>query len=272
MPAEGDEMQLPDRAVHESVAESAAALLDRLRARTPRVHCITNAVAQNFTANALLAIGAVPSMTLSPEEIGSFIAGANALLVNLGTLDPERREATAIAVETATRLNLPWVLDPVFIDRSSPRAVFARTLLLSAPKAVRLNAAEFSALSGSEPSREALAAYARTAKAVIGLSGATDQVSDGERFAAIANGHALMAKVTAMGCAASALVAACLSVEPDAWRATAAALTIVGVAGELAAAKAAGPGSFAVAILDTLFNLDGPALIATARVNFTKVT
>jgi hydroxyethylthiazole kinase len=242
-------------------------LLDRLRARSLRVHCITNAVAQNFTANVLLAAGAVPSMTLSAEEIGPFVAGANALLVNLGTLDYERREATAVAVEAATRGNVPWVLDPVFIDRSTPRAALARALIASAPKAVRLNGAEFSALSGSEPSREALTAYTRDKKTVIGLSGATDLVSDGARLATIANGHALMAKVTAMGCAASALVAAFLGVEPDAWRATAAALTMIGVAGELAAAKANGPGSFAVAIIDTLYNLDGPTLIARAKVN-----
>src|SRR5712691_194996 len=107
------------------LAQAAAGILSRIRARRPRVHCITNAVAQNFTANMLLATGAVPSMTLSPEEIGAFVAGANALLVNLGTLDIERREATAVAVEAATRGNLPWVLDPVFIDRSTARAAFA---------------------------------------------------------------------------------------------------------------------------------------------------
>ena len=260
-------MHNPDAISHDDVPQIAAALLDRLRARSPRVHCITNAVAQNFTANVLLAAGAVPSMTLSPEEIGAFVARADALLVNLGTLDYERREATAVAVEAATRRNVPWVLDPVFIDRSTPRAALARALIARAPKALRLNGAEFSALSGSEPTREALTAYARDKKTVIGLSGATDLVSDGERLATIANGHALMAKVTAMGCAASALVAACLGVEPDAWRATAAALTVIGVAGELAAAKVNGPGSFAVAIIDTLYNLDGPTLIARAKVN-----
>jgi len=254
-------------ATRDNMPQIAAALLDRLRARSPRVHCITNAVAQNFTANVLLAAGAVPSMTLSAEEIGSFVADAKALLVNLGTLDRERREATAMAVEATTRGSVPWVLDPVFIDRSSPRAAFARALIASIPKAVRLNAAEFSTLAASEPTREALSAYARDKKTVLGLSGATDWVSDGERFAAIANGHALMAKVTAMGCAASALVAACLAVEPDAWRATTAALVIIGVAGELAAEKAAGPGSFAAAIIDTLYNLDGPTLIARAKVN-----
>jgi hydroxyethylthiazole kinase len=267
MPAEGDEMHNPDAISHDDVPQIAAVLLDRLRVRSPRVHCITNAVAQNFTANVLLAAAAVPSMTLSPEEIGPFVTGANALLVNLGTLDRERREATVTAVEAATRANVPWVLDPVFIDRSTARAAFARALIASAPNAVRLNRAEFSALAGSEPTREALAAYARDKKTVIGLSGATDLVSDGDRLGAIANGHALMAKVTAMGCATSALVAACLAVEQDAWRATAAALTMIGIAGELAAEKAAGPGSFAVAIIDALYNLDGPTLIARAKVN-----
>ena len=254
------------------MAQFAAALIERLRARSPRVHCITNAVAQNFTANVLLAVGCVPSMTLSAEEIGAFVSRADALLVNLGTFDRERREATAIAVETATRGSLPWVLDPVFIDRSTARAAFAQALLASVPKSVRLNAAEFIALSGNEPTRDALAAYARSRKSVIGLSGATDLVGDGERLAVIANGHPLMAKVTAMGCTVSALVAACLGVEQDAWLATAAALTIAGVAGELAAEKAVGPGSFAVAFIDALFNLDGPTLIANARVNFTKAS
>jgi hydroxyethylthiazole kinase len=272
MPAEGDEMHdsetvTPDALSRKDVPQIAAALLGCLRTRSPRVHCITNAVAQNFTANVLLAAGAVPSMTLSVEEIGSFVAGANALLVNLGTFDHERREATEIAVETAAQENLPWVLDPVFIDRTPPRAAFARALIARAPKAIRLNTAEFFALSGSEPTRGTLAGYARDTKTVVGLSGATDWVSDGERFAAIANGHALMAKVTAMGCAASALVAACLGVEKDAWQATAAALTMIGVAGELAAVKADGPGSFAVAIVDTLYNLDGQTLIARAKVS-----
>ena len=263
-------MRLSDAATRGDVpakdlAEGAAALLDRLRARNPRVHCITNAVAQNFTANVLLAMGAVPSMTLSAEEIGAFAASSNALLVNLGTFDDERRAATEIAVKTAAQEHVPWVLDPAFIDRSSARAAYARELVARHPQAVRLNAAEFTALSGSAPAREALAGYARAGKTVLALSGATDSIADGERYASVRNGHALMAKVTAMGCAASALVAACLAVEQDAWRATAGALVMIGVAGEVAAAKADGPGSFAVAILDTLHNLDGPTLLVRTK-------
>jgi hydroxyethylthiazole kinase len=262
---------LPDAAARDDVAQIAAALLVRLRARVPRIHCITNTVAQNFTANALLAASCVPSMTLSPEEIGPFVAGSQALLVNLGTFDRERHEATDIAVETARQGNVPWVLDPVFVDRAAPRADFARKLIELLPKVVRLNHAEFSALANAKPTRDALVAYARRHKTVVALSGETDWVTDGERLAIIANGHPLMAKVTAMGCVASALIAACLAIEPDAWRASAAALEILGVAGELAAAKADGPGSFAVAIIDALYNLDGPALLAQSRIEITKV-
>ena len=260
-------MRSPDEFSPRALVSAAADVLQQLRARSPRVHCITNAVAQNFTANVLLALGCVPSMTLSVGEIGDFVDRSQALLVNLGTFDRERREAIEIAVDTARRGNVSWVLDPVFVDRALPRANFARVLVGRGPHVLRLNRAEFSALAGGEVTPDALVAYARDKAITIGLSGETDWVADGERFATIANGHALMAKVTAMGCAASALVAAFLAVEADAWRATAAALAMIGVAGELAAAKSDGPGSFAVAIIDALYNLDGPTLIAHARVN-----
>jgi len=259
-------MQLPDTALREGVAESAAAVLERLRVRSPRVHCITNAVAQNFTANMLLAAGCVPSMSLDREEIASFVVEADALLVNLGTLDADRRAAAEIAVATATQHGVPWVLDPVFVDRTRTRATFAGALIARSPTVVRLNHAEFATLAGAEPSADAAIAAARANGIVIALSGATDLVTDGEWTAVIANGHPLMAKVTAMGCAASALVAACLGVELDAFRASAAALTLMGVAGEVAAAKSEGPGSFAVAIVDAIHRLDKATLLAHAKV------
>src|SRR5580700_1216912 len=104
------------------LADIAADVLARVRARAPRVHCITNSVAQQYTANMLLAAGAVPSMTISREEIAAFVAGADALLVNLGTFDAERRAAIDVALgamgEAAGEPAMPWVLDPVFIERS----------------------------------------------------------------------------------------------------------------------------------------------------------
>jgi len=259
-------MHHPKAASREGVAQVAADILARLRAGSPRIHCIINSVAQNFTANVLLAAGCVPSMTLSAEEIGAFVVGAQGLLVNLGTFDRERRRATEIAVVTATQHKLPWVLDPVFVDRAPSRAVFARELIGRKPMVVRLNRGEFYALAGNAPSQDAAITYARANRTIVGLSGEVDLITDGERVATVANGHPLMTKVTAMGCAGSAIVAACLVVEPDAFRATTAALIILGVAGELAAEKSAGPGSFATAIIDAFHSLDGQLLAARAKV------
>jgi hydroxyethylthiazole kinase len=100
---------------------------------------------------------------------------------------------------------------------------------------------------------------------VIALTGATDVVTDGGRRAKIANGAPVMSRVTAMGCAGAAVVAACLAVEADPWTATAAGLLTFAVAGECAAARARGPGSFAVEMLDALAGLDRETLRAMAR-------
>jgi hydroxyethylthiazole kinase len=260
-------MRHPQAASRDDAAQATSDILVRLRARAPRVHCITNAVAQSFTANALLAAGCVPSMTLSAEEIASFVASAQALLVNLGTFDAERREATAIALQAATTNKVPWVLDPVFVDRSEPRAAFARELIARRPALVRMNHAEFSALADAVPSRDSTLSYARSNRIVLAVSGETDLITDGQRIAGISNGHPLMSKVTAMGCAGSAVLAACLAVEADTFRAAIAGLAIIGVAGELAAERSSGPGSFAVAIIDALHGLDAATFIARERIS-----
>jgi hydroxyethylthiazole kinase len=244
---------------------AAADILGRIRTRRPRVHCITNAVAQNFTANMLLAAGAVPAMTIAPDEIAEFVAQADALVINLGTMDAERRAAIGVALDAADD-RVPWLLDPVFIDRSTSRASFAAGLMAKHPKAIRLNRAEFVRLAGAQPEPADIARFARDHGTVVGLTGERDIVADGARTTSIANGDPLMAKVTAMGCAASALVGACLGVEADAWRATAAGLILIGIAGEVAANDAKGPGTFAAAILDALHRLDEATIVARARV------
>src|SRR5438876_10754382 len=105
MPAEG-EMQVPSNELPQIAGE----VLDRVRTQRPRVHCITNAVAQSFTANMLLAAGAVPSMTIARNEVGAFVQRADALLINLGTFDAERRNASLVAIAAARKAGKPWVL------------------------------------------------------------------------------------------------------------------------------------------------------------------
>jgi hydroxyethylthiazole kinase len=245
----------------------AADALERIRKTRPRVHCITNAVAQAFTANVMLAVGADPSMTIAVDEIADFVGGAHALLVNLGTMNPERHEAVGIAVEEAREGGVPWVLDPVFVDRSAVRLAFARSLIDSGPRVVRLNASEFAAFAGTPPDETACARFAGAQKVAVALTGNTDVVADARRRAAIANGDPMMTRVTAMGCAGSALVTTCLAVESDPWRAAAAGLLLIGIAGEVAAARAAGPGSLGFGILDALYNLDRATILQRARVS-----
>ncbi len=176
----------------------------------PRVHCITNAVAQNFTANVLLAAGCVPSMTLSRRGDRRLrrrrrrAAGQSRHLRRRAA----RRRPTSRSTAAAGKTSIPWVLDPVFIDRAPPRAEFARALIGRGPSVVRLNRAEFAALAGGEPStRSAGALCARPQRPWSALSGETDLVTDGARLATHRQRPSADGRVTAMGCAGSALVA-----------------------------------------------------------------
>ena len=243
--------------------DAVARATERLRAKAPRVHCLTNAVAQAFTANVLLALGAVPSMTIAREEVADFVADADALLVNLGTLDPERQGAIEVALPAAARAGLPWVLDPVFADASLPRLGFAQGLLNRRPTVLRANGGELAALSGA---RDA-AIFAEATGVTVALTGAEDVISDGARTMRIANGDPMLTRITATGCAAGAVVAAFLAVEPDPVVAATSALAVFGVAADMAGETAKGPGSFAVALLDALYLLDGAALSTRARIS-----
>jgi hydroxyethylthiazole kinase len=243
----------------------AGALLARLRSERTRVHAITNAAAQVFTANLLLAAGGIPSLTVAPGEVADFTSRSGALLVNLGTLDTERRAGIPSALAAAKAGRKPWVLDPVFVDASPLRLEFARQCLAGRPSVLRCNASEFAALACAEPSPGAIGAFAQNHRTVVALTGPVDRVTDGARTVAIANGHPLMARITAMGCAATALVAAFAALHGDALEAAAAALLVAGIAGELAGEKAQGPGSFQPAFLDALFTLDAETIAARAR-------
>jgi hydroxyethylthiazole kinase len=242
-----------------------------LRRNPPRVHCLTNAVAQELTANILLAAGAAPSMSIAADEVAHFVRRAGALLVNLGTLDAERRASLPLALDAASQASVPLVLDPVLVDASPPRLGVARDIMRRKPAVIRLNAAEFEALAGAAPGVRSIIGFARKARAVVALTGSTDLISDGKAVFAVRNGHKLMTQVTAMGCAAGALIAALLAVCDDALTASVAGLAALGVAGEIAGERAQGPGSFAVALLDALAGLDAAQLAERARIEILPI-
>lgn len=272
---------LPSVMDHATVArpEAVAATLAAIRARVPLVHNITNLVVTNSTANALLALGASPAMVESTDEVEEFAAIADALVVNVGTLTAPVAAAMRLAVRAAAAAGKPWVLDPVAVGAIFYRSRVAEELLRQRPAAIRGNASEIMSLAGEsgaghgvdstqggQAARAAAIVLARRTGAAVAVTGAVDYVTDGSRAVSIANGHPMMTRVTGLGCTATAILGACIAVEPDALAAAAHALVILGIAGELAVGRARGPGSLQVEILDALYRLDEETILTRARI------
>ena len=258
---------------------TAGEALRLLRERKPLVHQITNYVVMNETANATLALGALPVMAHAREEVEEMVRLAGALVLNIGTLSPPWVEAMLLAGRAANAASVPVVLDPVGVGATTYRTETAKRLLDEVEVAVlRGNAGEVATLVGVaaevrgvesvEVAGEApdlARAAARSLGLVASVTGAVDHVSDGDRVAAIANGHPLLASITGTGCMSTALTGCFLAVcEP--FDAAVGALVAFGVAGEEAALVARGPGSFHVALYDALAALEPDALDARARV------
>ncbi len=240
-------------------ARSCATMLETISQQKPRVQCITNTVAMDFTSDILLAVGARPSLTMGIDEIREFVASCDALSINIGTLDAIRKAAITPAIETALDYHRPWVLDPVSAHASEKRCEYARELLELKPTVIRGNIAEIKALVGTDKP-EAAWMLAEQTGAVVAQTGEADIVTDGKKALMIANGDQMQTRVSAMGCAATAFVATFLAVNRRGFDATVQALLALAVAGEIAAAKSQGPGSLHMHILDTLYGLDKQTL------------
>jgi len=256
--------------------DTTLSLLQAVRAQRPLVHNITNFVVMNNTANALLALGASPAMLHATDEVEEFTALSQALVVNIGTLSSAWLAAMKLAVARANQSRVPWLLDPVGVGATAYRRAAAADLSRRTPAVIRGNASEILTLAeagqaggkgvdadvAAEGALDAAQQLARDTGAVVAMTGAVDYVCDGQRTAHVAAGDALMTRVTGLGCSASAVTAAFLAVAPDAFIAATAALTAFGVAGKMAAARARGPGSLQVELLDALYALDRAALLA----------
>lgn len=254
--------------------------LAQLRNTAPLVHNITNFVVMNYTANALLAIGASPVMAHAVEEVEEMVAIAGALVVNIGTLSAPWVAGMKLAMRRAAELNKPIVLDPVGAGATSYRNQTLTELLeLASPAIIRGNGSEILALAGaniqtkgvdstasSTDSLEAARALSRRFGCVVSVSGAIDVIVQGEKTAYVSNGVALMTKVTGMGCAASAIAGAYAAIVADPFEAAVAAAATMGVCGELAYRNAKLPGSFQIAFLDCLSDITPAHLAELAKI------
>lgn len=256
---------MPETARVEAVWRS----LESVRRQSPLVHNITNFVVMNSTANALLAVGASPVMAHAPEEVEEMVGLAGALVLNIGTLSEDWVASMRLAAKAALARRVPIVLDPVGAGATRLRTDVSRALLREArPSVLRGNASEILAVAGdgggargvdarhgSGSALEAAIGLARDHDCVVTISGEVDLIVGRGAQYAVANGHALMPRVTGLGCACTALIGAFAAVTESPLAAAAHAMAVMGVAGELAGHRAEGPGSFHVHLLDALYGM-----------------
>jgi len=260
-------------------AEIAARGLAAVRSGRPMVHHITNSVVTNFTANVTLCLGAAPVMAPCVEESAEMARHAGALLLNIGTLDPATVRSMLSAGAAANAAGIPVVLDPVGAGatrlRTDSAALIASELDI---RVIRGNAGEILAMAGAggrvrgvdsleslDRRVDVVSAYAASSGSVVAVTGAVDLVTDGTRAVRIHNGHPLMGRVTGTGCGATTAVACFAAVHDDPFEAAAGALACYGIAGEIAAGAASGPGTFVPLFLDALAALDEETILRRAR-------
>ena len=242
--------------------------LSRLRELRPLVHCLTNEVVQEITANVLLAAGASPAMVVAEEEAPFFAGIAGGLLINIGTPYPARLRAMHAAADAARAAGRPWVLDPVAAGGIPWRDGIIQAFVEKSPNVIRGNASEILALAGmksggkgvdstdsSAAAVDAAADLARRTGSVVAVTGETDFITDGRETLSVNGGHPMATLVVGTGCSLSALAAAFCAAGGNRLVAAASACALAKKAAETAALTARGPGSFHNAYLDALYQI-----------------
>ncbi|MBT8358706.1 MAG: hydroxyethylthiazole kinase [Desulfobacterales bacterium] len=264
----------------ENLPSKAAENLDAVRKNKPLIHNITNYVVMNYTANALLAMGASPVMAHAPNEVEQMVSFAGALVLNIGTLDNDWIDSMIIAGKKATALKTPVILDPVGSGATSLRTDSAKKIINETDiHVIRGNASEILSLKNSdsktkgvdsihsvEDAGDTAKLLAKELEATLAITGSVDLVTDGERTVYISNGHPLMACVTGTGCTATAVIGAFLAVDNDPFSAAVTALAYFGLAGEIAGKKAQAPGSFMINLLDAMYLITPEKLRSGCRI------
>ncbi len=255
-------------------------VFSRAREHHPLIHHITNYVTVNDCANITICAGGAPVMADAPEEAGEMAGFAGALVLNIGTLNTGIIGSMIRAGKVANERKIPIVLDPVGAGATRLRTESTRRLLDELEIAIiKGNAGEIGVLAGADAKVRGVDSAGVTGDIVgitrdfagdtgitIVTSGATDIISDGRRVLFVENGHPIMGAISGTGCMASSVTGVCAAVSPDTVTAAATALAAFGLAGERAAAKSRGPGSFKPALFDEMAALTPDDLKWGARV------
>jgi hydroxyethylthiazole kinase len=249
--------------------DKAAKNLTAMREQKPLIHNITNYVVMNYSANALLAMGASPVMAHAQNEVEDMVTFAGALVLNIGTLTDDWVRSMIKAGKKASERQTPVILDPVGSGATPLRTDSAKKIIdQTRISVIRGNASEILSLRHSESKTKGVDSIhsveeaAKTATILaqeldttLAITGPVDLITDGSRVMRVANGHPLMAYVTGTGCTATVTIGAFLAVDDDPVSATATALAYFGLAGEVAGQNASAPGNFMIQMIDALYTI-----------------
>lgn len=247
-------------------------MLQKVKETNPLIHCMTNMVVTNFTANGLLALGASPVMAYAKEEVSDMASVAGALLLNIGTPSVELTGAMILAGKAANQAGKPVILDPVGAGATPFRTEICQQILDEVDVTmIRSNAGEAAALLGAAgevkgvdsshrgDKIELAKKLAHTYSCVAVVTGETDVITDGEMVKTVYNGHEWLTKVVGTGCLLGGVVAAFAAVaeREDDIEAAVSAVSFFGVAAEKAHQDTSGKGygAFAQSFIDYLGTL-----------------
>jgi hydroxyethylthiazole kinase len=254
--------------------------LKTIRETKPLIHHITNWVTIYDCANITRVFGALPVMAHAPEECADMTGISSALVLNIGTLTSELIEAMLLSAAAANEKGIPVVLDAVGVGATKFRDEMAAKLLDSVRiDIIKGNYSEIAKLAGEVAETKGVEAtainadpemlakeFAKTRLSVVVMTGKEDIISDGKKIFIIKNGHEKMGSIVGTGCMAASVIGSFASVNPNYCEAAKDALVYFGVAGELAAEKSRGPGSFKVNLYDEVFDLTDEKAESMAKV------
>jgi hydroxyethylthiazole kinase len=247
-----------------------AACLADLRAQSPLIHHITNAVTINDCANITLALGGSPVMADALDESTEMVGFAGALVLNMGTLHPDSVASMIAAGIAARAKGVPVIFDPVGAGATEFRRQTAQSVVEKVrPSVIKGNAAEIRFLAGEASSQrgvdsldsdaeQAAVALARKTGAIVAATGAVDAITDGKVLLRVTGGTPMLGRITGTGCMTASLVGCFAAVEKDLLTAAALGVLAMNLAGETAEKALSGiqgTGHFRIHLVDAVSRL-----------------
>jgi hydroxyethylthiazole kinase len=267
--------------MQKKIAEQAAGMLESLREKRPLIHHITNWVTISECASITRSLGALPVMAHAEEEVEEMVDISGALVLNIGTLTPSLIDAMIKAGKRANQKKIPVILDIVGVGATRLRKESARKILADVKiTVIKGNAGEIATLAGAQAEVRGVESMsvegntathakllANTEKCTVVATGPEDIITDGKRVFIVKNGHPRMGEVVGTGCMAASVIGAFAAVEADKTLAAACAMMVYGIAGEIAARDAKGPGSMLQNMFDAIMLVGRKDILKGARVD-----